>query len=263
MGRQNETFHQISAAAFTGSPALWSWPAKLARAGAPELVEPLLRAGADSGDRQARQRLVSFLDDQERTHEAEAVLRAVSATDRYALNTLFHRLWPHRPRTARKVLTEAARPGHILHVLAVLRPLTYGGRLPRDRRFAITAIRVLARLGYEPAQVQLARTLLAEADELEREKTPHHAILARRRDEAHRLLRQATPGHREARSLLGRVAEQEDNYAEAAYWYRQAIDAGDYEMFPSLLQALRQGTPPNDGEVLYGLDADGSLLSAW
>lgn len=102
-GRRNETFHQIAAAAFTASPALWSWPSKLARAGAPELVEPLLRAATDSGDRQARQRLVSFLDDQERAPEAEAVLRAVSATDMYALNTLFHRLWPHRPRTAREV----------------------------------------------------------------------------------------------------------------------------------------------------------------
>lgn len=261
--RQNEALHQIAAAAFSGSPALWSWPAKLAHAGAPELVEPLLRAGADSGDRQARQRLVSFLDDQERAHEAEAALRAVSATDMYALNTLFHRLWPHRPRTAREVLTEAAQAGHILHVLTVLRPLTYGGRLPRDRRFAITAIRVLARLGYEPAQVQLARTLLAEADEPERETTPHHDLLARKRDEAHRLLRQAAPGHREARSLLGRVAEQEDNYAEAAHWYRQAIDAGDYQMFPSLLQALRQGTPPDENEVLYGLDADGSVLPTW
>ncbi|MFE3496498.1 hypothetical protein ACFXOS_26135 [Streptomyces sp. NPDC059175] len=151
VSRRNETFRQIAAAAFTASPVLWSWPTKLARVGAPELVEPLLRAGADSSDRQARELLVSLLDDQERTHEAEAVLRAVSATDMYALNTLFHRLWPHRPRTAREVLTEAAQAGHILNVLTVLRPLTYGGRLPRDRRFAITAIRVLARLGYEPA----------------------------------------------------------------------------------------------------------------
>ncbi|MFF3412149.1 hypothetical protein ACFYW8_39575 [Streptomyces sp. NPDC002742] len=262
-GRRNETFHQIAAAAFTASPASWSWPTKLARAGAAELVEPLLRAATDSGDRQARQRLVSLLDEQERTHEAEAVLRAVSATDMYALSTLFHRLWPHRPRAAREVLTEAAQAGHILNVLTVLRPLTYGGRLPHDRRFAITAIRVLARLGYEPAQVQLARTLLAEAHELEWEKTPHHDLMARKRDEAHRLLRQAAPGHREARSLLGRLAEQEDNYTEAADWYRQAIDAGDYEMFPSLLQALRHGTPPNEDEVLYGLDADGSRLPPW
>ncbi|MYS47285.1 hypothetical protein GTY23_40160 [Streptomyces sp. SID5998] len=261
--RRNETFHQIAAAAFTASPALWSWPTKLARAGAPELVEPLLRAATDSGDRQARQRLVSLLDDQERTPEAEAVLREVAATDMYALNTLFHRLWPHRPQAARELLTEAAQAGHILHVLTVLRPLTYGGRLPRDRRFAITAIRVLARLGYEPAQVQLARTLLAEVDELEREKTPHHYLLARKYDEAHQLLRQAAPGHREARSLLGRLAEQEDNYTQAADWYRQAIDVGDYEMFPSLLQALRQGTPPDEDEVLHGLDADGSLLSPW
>ncbi|MEV0848702.1 hypothetical protein AB0J21_22990 [Streptomyces sp. NPDC049954] len=261
--RRNETFHQIAAAAFTASPALWSWPTKLARAGAPELVEPLLRAATDSGDRQARQRLVSFLDDQERAPEAEAVLRAVSATDMYALNTLFHRLWPPRPRTAREVLTEAAQAGHILNVLTVLRPLTYGGRLPRDRRFAITAIRVLARLGYEPAQVQLARTLLAEADELAREKTPRHDLLARKRHAAHRLLRQAAPGHREARSLLGRLAEQEDNYTQAADWYRQAIDVGDYEMFPSLLQALHQGIPPNEDEVLYGLDADGTLLPPW
>ncbi|MFJ2729330.1 hypothetical protein [Streptomyces collinus] len=260
--RQNETFHQIAAAAFTASPALWSWPTKLARAGAPELVEPLLRAATDSGDRQARQRLVSLLDDQERTPEAEVVLRAVSATDMYALNTLFHRLWPHRPRTAREVLTEAAQAGHILNVLTVLRPLTYGGRLPRDRRFAITAIRVLARLGYEPAQVQLARTLLAETDELE-EKTPHHDLIAHKRDEAHQLLRQAAPCHREARSLLGRLAEQEDNYTQAADWYRQAIDVGDYEMFPSLLQALRQGKPPDEDEILYGLDADGSLLPPW
>lgn len=261
--RRNETFHQIAAAAFSDSPALWSWPTKLARAGAAELVEPLLRAATDSGDRQARQRLVSLLDDQERTHEADDVLRAVSATDMYALNTLFHRLWPHRPRTAREVLTEAAQAGHILNVLTVLRPLTYGGRLPRDRRFAITAIRVLARLGYEPAQVQLARTLLAEAHELEREKTPHHDLIARKRDEAHQLLRQAAPGHREARSLLGRLAEQEDNYTQAADWYRQAIDVGDYEMFPSLLQALHQGTAPNEDEVLYGLDADGTLLPPW
>lgn len=56
--------------------------------------------------------------------------------------------------------------------------------------------------------------------------------------------------HREARRLLGRLAEQEDNYTEAADWYRQAIDVGDYEMFPSLLQALRHGTPPNEDEVL-------------
>ncbi|MFF3691630.1 hypothetical protein [Streptomyces sp. NPDC002187] len=49
----------------------------------------------------------------------------------------------------------------------------------------------------------------------------------------------------------------------AAHWYRQAIDAGDYQMFPSLLQALRQGTPPDENEVLYGLDADGSLLPSW
>jgi hypothetical protein len=62
VGRQNEAFQQIAAAAFSGSPALWSWPTKLARAGAPELVEVLLRAGTDTGDRQARQRLVSFLD---------------------------------------------------------------------------------------------------------------------------------------------------------------------------------------------------------
>ncbi|MFJ2232168.1 tetratricopeptide repeat protein [Streptomyces halstedii] len=262
-GRRNETFQQIAAAAFTGSPASWSWPTKLARAGAAELVEPLLRAATDSGDRQARLRLVSLLDEQERTHEADDVLRAVSATDMYALNALFHRLWTHRPRAAREVLTEAAQAGHILNVLTVLRPLTYGGRLPRDRRFAITAIRVLARLGYEPAQVQLARTLLAEAQELKWEKTPHHDLIARKRDEAHQLLRQAAPGHREARRLLGRLAEQEDNYTEAADWYRQAIDVGDYEMFPSLLQALRHGTPPNEDEVLYGFDADGSLLPPW
>ncbi|KAK1176680.1 hypothetical protein B7755_052185 [Streptomyces sp. NBS 14/10] len=263
VGRQNETFHQIAAAAFSGSIALWSWPAKLARAGAPELVEVLLRASAGSGERQARQQLVRFLDERERPHEADAVLREVAATDMYALNTLFHRLWPHRLRAAREVLTGAAKAGHILNVLIVLKPLTQGGRLPHDRRFAITAIRVLARLGYEPAQVQLARTLLAEADELEREKTPQHGLVARKRDEAHHLLRQAAPGHREARSLLGRLAEQEDNHAEAAHWYRQAIDTGDYEMFPSLLQALHQGTPPNEGEVLYGLDADGSPLPAW
>ncbi|MEV5583430.1 hypothetical protein AB0L39_33340 [Streptomyces parvus] len=263
VSRQNETFHQIAAAAFSASPTLWSWPTKLARAGAPELVEVLLRASTDSGDRQARQRLVDFLDDQERPREADAVLREAAATDMYALNTLFHRLWPYRSRAAREVLTEAAKAGHILNVLTVLRPLTHWGRLPRDRRFAITAIRVLARLGYEPAQFQLARTRLAEARELEREKTPRHDLVARKRDEAHHLLQQAAPGHREARSLLGRLAEQEGNYGEAAHWYRQAIDAGDYEMFPSLLQALHHGTPPNEGEVLYGLDADGSPLPAW
>ncbi|MEU6320700.1 hypothetical protein [Streptomyces sp. NPDC047009] len=263
VGRQNETFHQIAAAAFSGSIDLWSWPAKLARAGAPELVEVLLRASADSGERQARQQLVNFLDERERPHEADAVLREVAATDMYALDTLFHRLWPHRPRAAREILTEAAKAGHMLNVLTVLQPLTQGGRLPHDRRFAITAIRALARLGYEPAQFQLARTRLAEADELEREKTPHHDLLARKRDEAHHLLQQAAPGHREARSLLGRLAEQEDNHAEAAHWYLQAIDAGDYEVFPSLLQALQHGTPPNEGEVLYGLDADGSPLPAW
>ncbi|MFF7647114.1 hypothetical protein [Streptomyces canus] len=263
VGKQNETFHQIATAAFSNSPALWTWPTKLARAGAPDLVEPLLRASTDTGDRHARQRLVDFLDGQERPLEAEAALRAVAATDMHALNTLFHRLWPHRPQTAREVLTEAAQAGHTLNVLAVLRPLTHGGRLPRDRRFAVTAIRVLARLGYEPAQVQLARTLLAEAHELEREKTPHDDLLARKRDEALQLLRQAAPGHREARSLLGRLAEQEDNHAEAAEWYRQAIDTGDYELFPSLLKALRQGTPPDEDEVLYGLDADGNLLPSW
>ncbi|MFE2579341.1 hypothetical protein [Streptomyces sp. NPDC059378] len=59
------------------------------------------------------------------------------------------------------------------------------------------------------------------------------------------------------------MAEQEDNLAEAAHWYRQAIDAGDYGMFPSLLQALHHGTSPNEGEALYGLDADGSPLPAW
>lgn len=37
--------------------------------------------------------------------------------------------------------------GHIPHVLNVLRPLTRRERHPRDRRIAITAIRVLARLG--------------------------------------------------------------------------------------------------------------------
>ncbi|MFJ8028717.1 hypothetical protein [Streptomyces sp. NPDC096311] len=263
VSRQNETFHQIAAAAFSGSAALSRWPTKLARTGAPELVEVLLRASTDSGERQARQQLVDFLDDQERTHEADAVLREVAATDMYALNALFHRLWPHRPRAAREVLTEAAQAGHILNVLTVLRPLTQRGHLPRDRRFAITAIRVLARLGYEPAQVQVARILLAEADELEREKTPQHGLVAPKRDEAHHLLRQAAPGHREARSLLGQLAEQEDNHAEAAHWYRQAIDAGDYEMFPSLLQALHQGIPPAEGEVLYGLDADGSPLPTW
>ncbi|GAB7111058.1 hypothetical protein JCM4814A_93760 [Streptomyces phaeofaciens JCM 4814] len=35
---------------------------------------------------------------------------------------------------------------------------------------------------------------LAEANELEREKTPHHDLVARKRDEAHHLLRQAAPG---------------------------------------------------------------------
>ncbi|MEU6071060.1 hypothetical protein ABZ864_43115 [Streptomyces sp. NPDC047082] len=261
--RKNETFQKIAAAAFRGSPVLWNWPTRLTRAGAPDLVEPLLRAGADTGDRQARSRLVSFLDGQERSQEADAVLRKAAVTDLDALNTLFHRLWPHDPRTAREILTEAAKAGHILHVLHVLRPLTYGGRLPRDRRFSITAIRVLARLDYEPAQVQLARTLLTEADELERERTPHRDLVARKRDEALQLLRQAAPGHREARSLLGRLAEQEDNHEEAAYWYRQAIDTGDYQMFPAVLQALRQGTSPDEGEILYGLDADGKLLPAW
>ncbi|GED90863.1 sel1 repeat family protein [Streptomyces sp. 6-11-2] len=256
-------FQQVAAAAFSGDPASWCWPAALARAGAPELAEALLRASTDTGDRQARQQLVDFLDGQERTHEADAVLLEVAPTDMSALNTVFHRLWPHRPQAAREVLNEAVRAGHILNVLAVLRPLTHSGRLPRDRHFAITATRVLARLGYEPAQVQLARTRLAEADELEYEKTPDHDLVARKRDEAQHLLQQAAPGHREARALLGRLAEQEDNLAEAARWYRQAIDAGDYEMFPSLLQALHQGTSPNEGEVLYGLDADGSPLPAW
>ncbi|MER6093369.1 hypothetical protein [Streptomyces bluensis] len=263
VARQNETFHQIAAAAFSGSPALWRWPTALTRAGAPELAEVLLRASTDTGDRQARQQLVRFLDGQERTREADAVLHEAAATDMYALNTLFHRLWPHRPQAAREVLTEAAKAGHIPHVLNVLQRLAYWGRLPRDRRFAITATRVLARLGNETAQVQLAEILRAEARELEREKTPHHDLVARKHDEAHHLLRQAAPGHGEARSLLGRLAEQEDNHAEAAHWYRQAIDAGDYETFHSLLQALHQGTPPNDGEVLYGLEADGSPLPPW
>jgi hypothetical protein len=41
-GRRNETFHQIAAAAFTDSPALWSWPTKLAA----ELVRDERRVAA-------------------------------------------------------------------------------------------------------------------------------------------------------------------------------------------------------------------------
>ncbi|WP_208781473.1 hypothetical protein [Streptomyces griseorubiginosus] len=80
------------------------------------------------GERQARQQLVNFLDERERPREADAVLREVAAADMYALDTLFHRLWPHRPRAAREILTEAAKAGHILNVLTVLQPLTQGGR---------------------------------------------------------------------------------------------------------------------------------------
>ncbi len=265
---RSDAFHAIAAAAFAGEALMWRWSMKLTDAGHADLAEPLLRAGVEAGNDTAVRGLVELLDAQGRGDEAEALLRAAAESEFHPLHHLFFRLWPNRPAQARTVLIAVARGGCTGNVLRVLRDLNRDWRPERDRHAALRGIRVLARLGVPAAMLELAFVLWEQSHNLGDQGSEDPAV-TRMREEAMGLLIKAAPRHREARRQLGLLAEAQGDLGEAARWFLQAINAGDYDVFTDLVRVRRQKASLDPEEttdsfvVAYGLDADGELLQPW
>ncbi|NBM16386.1 hypothetical protein [Streptomyces sp. GC420] len=234
------------------------WQTRLPDHGYADLTEQLLSALIDSGSQIAVFDLERFLARQGRDEAAASVLTtaAEEGNDR-AVAELVSRWCTSRPEEAGKLLEHCRRSGRAQAVVSAVRPLLTRPQ-PAVRRLAEEHLGQLAQDGSSGAQMVLAVWRLdqwQQSGPVAGSAVPQEIL---------RLLEKASAHQTEARRLLGQHALIAGNATKAEFFYRGAIDGGDYSVLTDLARLLHPDSPDGEAQLVRcGLEADGSARTPW